>query len=59
MYHNSGDLSEREGYDFKQLFAIAKVQVSRYCFVEIQSFSDPPQVRDAPSCSRLRALGIT
>jgi hypothetical protein len=27
MYHNSGDLSEREGYDFDQLFAIAKVQV--------------------------------
>jgi hypothetical protein len=29
MYHNSGDLSEREGYDFDQLYAIAKVQV---CF---------------------------
>lgn len=28
MYHNSGDLSEREGYDFDQLKAIAKVQVS-------------------------------
>ncbi|KJA29635.1 hypothetical protein HYPSUDRAFT_152557 [Hypholoma sublateritium FD-334 SS-4] len=26
MYHNSGDLSDREGYDFDQLFAIAKVQ---------------------------------
>ncbi|KAF9478678.1 Zn-dependent exopeptidase [Pholiota conissans] len=26
MYHNSGDLSDREGYDFEQLFAIAKVQ---------------------------------
>ncbi|TFK43786.1 hypothetical protein BDQ12DRAFT_675549 [Crucibulum laeve] len=26
MYHNSGDLSDREGYDFEQLLAIAKVQ---------------------------------
>jgi len=26
MYHNSGDLSDREGYDFEQLKAIAKVQ---------------------------------
>ncbi|KAF8622131.1 hypothetical protein AX15_007262 [Amanita polypyramis BW_CC] len=26
MYHNSGDLSEREGYDFDQLQSIAKVQ---------------------------------
>jgi len=26
MYHNSGDLSDREGYDFDQLYAIAKVQ---------------------------------
>ncbi|KAG7447570.1 Zn-dependent exopeptidase [Guyanagaster necrorhizus] len=26
MYHNSGDLSGREGYDFEQLKAIAKVQ---------------------------------
>ncbi|EPQ58122.1 Zn-dependent exopeptidase [Gloeophyllum trabeum ATCC 11539] len=26
MYHNSGDLSEREGYDFEQLKSIAKVQ---------------------------------
>uniref|UniRef100_A0A8H8CL68 Peptide hydrolase n=1 Tax=Psilocybe cubensis TaxID=181762 RepID=A0A8H8CL68_PSICU len=26
MYHNSGDLSNREGYDFEQLYAIAKVQ---------------------------------
>ncbi|KIK67733.1 hypothetical protein GYMLUDRAFT_36484 [Collybiopsis luxurians FD-317 M1] len=26
MYHNSGDLSDREGYDFDQLKAIAKVQ---------------------------------
>jgi len=31
MYHNSDDLSEREGYDFDQLFAIAKVQVSWVC----------------------------
>lgn len=27
MYHNSGDLSNREGYDFRQLKGIAKVQV--------------------------------
>ena len=27
MYHNSGDLSERIGYDFRQLKSIAKVQV--------------------------------
>ncbi|TFK64052.1 Zn-dependent exopeptidase [Pluteus cervinus] len=26
MYHNSGDLSDREGYDFDQLKAIAQVQ---------------------------------
>ncbi|KAF4568332.1 hypothetical protein EYR40_010265 [Pleurotus pulmonarius] len=26
MYHNSGDLSDREGYDFEQVKAIAKVQ---------------------------------
>ncbi|CAA7260107.1 unnamed protein product [Cyclocybe aegerita] len=26
MYHNSGDLSDREGFDFQQLYAIAKVQ---------------------------------
>jgi len=26
MYHNSGDLSDREGYDFDQLKSIAKVQ---------------------------------
>ncbi|RXW24712.1 hypothetical protein EST38_g1194 [Candolleomyces aberdarensis] len=26
MYHNSGDLSERVGYDVNQLYAIAKVQ---------------------------------
>ncbi|KAI0339172.1 Zn-dependent exopeptidase [Trametopsis cervina] len=26
MYHNSGDLSDREGYDFHQLKSIAKVQ---------------------------------
>ncbi|KLO16666.1 Zn-dependent exopeptidase [Schizopora paradoxa] len=28
MYHNSGDLSEREGYDLHQLRSIAKVQLS-------------------------------
>ena len=27
MYHNSGDLSDREGYDFDQLKAIAMVEV--------------------------------
>ncbi|RPD60846.1 Zn-dependent exopeptidase [Lentinus tigrinus ALCF2SS1-6] len=27
MYHDSGDLSEREGYDFEQIKSIAKVQV--------------------------------
>ena len=27
MYHNSGDLSDRVGYDFEQLRLIAKVQV--------------------------------
>ncbi|GJE89043.1 Zn-dependent exopeptidase [Phanerochaete sordida] len=26
MYHNSGDLTDREGYDFEQLKSIAKVQ---------------------------------
>ncbi|KAH8101292.1 hypothetical protein BXZ70DRAFT_935491 [Cristinia sonorae] len=26
MYHNSGDLSDREGYDFEQVKSIAKVQ---------------------------------
>lgn len=28
MYHNSGDLSEREGYDFEQIASIAKVTMS-------------------------------
>ncbi|WVQ80769.1 hypothetical protein IAT38_002874 [Cryptococcus sp. DSM 104549] len=28
MYHNSGDLSQREGYDFEQIVAIAKVTLS-------------------------------
>lgn len=27
MYHNSGDLSDRVGYDLEQLKSIAKVQV--------------------------------
>jgi len=26
MYHNSGDLSDRDGYDFEQIRSIAKVQ---------------------------------
>jgi hypothetical protein len=26
VYHNSGDLSQRDGYDFDQLKSIAKVQ---------------------------------
>lgn len=25
MYHNSGDVSDREGYDFEQIRSIAKV----------------------------------
>jgi hypothetical protein len=28
MYHNSGDLSDREGYDFEQIASIAKVTMS-------------------------------
>lgn len=28
MYHNSGDLSDREGYDFEQIVSIAKVTMS-------------------------------
>jgi hypothetical protein len=28
MYHNSGDLSQREGYDFDQIVSIAKVTMS-------------------------------
>ncbi|RDX44966.1 Zn-dependent exopeptidase [Lentinus brumalis] len=28
MYHDSGDLSEREGYDFEQIKSIAKVQLA-------------------------------
>ncbi|EEB93900.1 hypothetical protein MPER_07383 [Moniliophthora perniciosa FA553] len=28
MYHNSGDLSHRSGYDFDQLKSIAKVQLA-------------------------------
>ncbi|OJA10128.1 hypothetical protein AZE42_09373 [Rhizopogon vesiculosus] len=30
MYHNSGDLSERPGYDLNQIRSIAKVQVLRH-----------------------------
>ncbi|EGO02857.1 hypothetical protein SERLA73DRAFT_47728 [Serpula lacrymans var. lacrymans S7.3] len=32
MYHNSGDLSERSGYDMHQVRSIAKVQVRRVRF---------------------------
>jgi len=28
MYHNSGDFSERKGFDFDQLRSIAKVQLA-------------------------------
>ncbi|KAH9887061.1 Zn-dependent exopeptidase [Cubamyces lactineus] len=28
MYHNSGDLSDREGYDFEQIKSIAKVELA-------------------------------
>jgi len=28
MYHNSGDISEREGFDFYQLRSIAKVEMA-------------------------------
>jgi hypothetical protein len=28
MYHNSGDLSQRDGYDFDQIVSIAKVTMS-------------------------------
>ncbi|KIR40601.1 aminopeptidase [Cryptococcus deuterogattii 99/473] len=28
MYHNSGDISQREGYDFEQIVSIAKVTLS-------------------------------
>lgn len=28
MYHNSGDLSQREGYDFDQVASIAKVTMA-------------------------------
>ena len=28
MYHNSGDLSLRDGYDFDQIVAIARVTLS-------------------------------
>jgi hypothetical protein len=27
MYHNSGDLTDREGFDWEQLWLISKVQV--------------------------------
>lgn len=33
MYHNSGDLSEREGYDFEQIAAIARVTMASVCEV--------------------------
>lgn len=57
MYHNSGDLSDREGYDFKQLLAIARVQVKRFVAIVIQSHelllikSFVPSSR--PSCIQL------
>ncbi|KAI8968747.1 hypothetical protein BD414DRAFT_429001, partial [Trametes punicea] len=28
MYHKSGDLSDREGYDFEQIKSIAKVELA-------------------------------
>jgi hypothetical protein len=28
MYHNTGDISDRKGFDFNQLRSIAKVQLA-------------------------------
>lgn len=28
MYHNSGDVTQRDGYDFEQIVSIAKVTMS-------------------------------
>lgn len=33
MYHNSGDVSERQGYDFEQIRSIAKVTMASVCEV--------------------------
>ncbi|KAJ2913277.1 hypothetical protein MD484_g7134, partial [Candolleomyces efflorescens] len=41
MYHNSGDLSERVGYDVNQLYAIAKVQFATALHVAGFEFADP------------------
>ncbi|KAG8876450.1 hypothetical protein FRB98_007266 [Tulasnella sp. 332] len=44
MYHNSGDLSNRPGYDFEQLLAISKVALAT--ILEVVGFDvddRPPQ----------------
>lgn len=44
MYHNSGDLSDRRGFDFEQLREIAKVTVSILCLPSLRSvltYSEP------------------
>ena len=59
MYHNIGDFSKREGYDFDQLFGIAKVQVSIYAFfnlnLRMMKIYDI-LVCNSPSCCRFWTL---
>ncbi|OAX32994.1 hypothetical protein K503DRAFT_776083 [Rhizopogon vinicolor AM-OR11-026] len=46
MYHNSGDLSERPGYDLNQIRSIAKVQFAT--LLHAAGF-DLPSENTAPS----------
>ncbi|KZT69425.1 Zn-dependent exopeptidase [Daedalea quercina L-15889] len=63
MYHNSGDLSDREGYDFEQIRSIAKVQVRVVCCsLKLLAAHEPSvaasAVRDPPPCGRLRLARV-
>ncbi|TBU22152.1 Zn-dependent exopeptidase [Dichomitus squalens] len=43
MYHDSGDLSEREGYDFEQIQSIAKVELAAVLHVAGFDLSGPAE----------------
>ncbi|KAI0370927.1 Zn-dependent exopeptidase [Pilatotrama ljubarskyi] len=45
MYHNSGDVSERDGYDFEQIRSIAKVQLATV--LHVAGFDVPERIPEA------------
>ncbi|KAL1937905.1 hypothetical protein VTO73DRAFT_12655 [Trametes versicolor] len=49
MYHNTGDVSEREGYDFDQIRSIAKVELATILHVggfDLEETGDEPDLDD-------------